>query len=140
MRKKADIDPVVGLLVETSLLAPLAALLIGARALGGSGGLGRDLRTTALLLAAGVVTAMPLIWFARGVRSLRLSTMGLIQYVTPTLQFLCAVVLFHEPFTRAHGLAFGCIWVSLALFSADALVYQRALPAPAPQTAPSAKA
>jgi chloramphenicol-sensitive protein RarD len=126
VRKKADIDPVVGLLVETSLMAPLAALLIGARALDGSGGLGRDLRVTALLLVAGVVTAVPLIWFAKGVRSLKLSTMGLIQYVTPTLQFLCAVVLFHEAFTRSHALAFGCIWVSLAVFSADALMHQRA--------------
>lgn len=122
VRKKADIDPVVGLLVETSLLALPAALLIGGRALGGGGGLRGDGRTVLLLLLAGVITAVPLIWFARGVRSLRLSTMGLLQYLTPTLQFLAAVLLFREPFTSAHAAAFGLIWTSLALYTADALL------------------
>jgi chloramphenicol-sensitive protein RarD len=121
VRKRAAIDPVVGLLVETSLIAPLAAGLIGWRAWQGTGGLGRDVTTTVLLLLAGVITAVPLIWFAHGVRSLRLATMGLIQFLTPTMQFLCAVVLFQEPFTSAHAIAFGCIWGSLAIYASDAL-------------------
>ena len=119
VRKKAAIDPLVGLLVETSLVAPLATLFIGSRIASGTSGLGLDSRTTGLLLISGVVTSVPLIWFAHGVRSLRLSTMGLIQYVAPTLQFLTAVVLFHEAFTQAHAVAFGCIWVSLAIYSAE---------------------
>jgi chloramphenicol-sensitive protein RarD len=120
VRKRAAIDPVVGLLVETSLIAPLAALLIGVRAWQGTGGLGRDTGTSVLLLLAGVITAVPLIWFAHGVRNLRLATMGLVQFMTPTLQFLCAVLLFHEPFTTAHAIAFSCIWGSLAVYTMDA--------------------
>jgi chloramphenicol-sensitive protein RarD len=120
VRKRADIDPVTGLLVETSILAPLAAALIGWRAWQGSGGLGRDAGTTVLLLLAGVITAVPLIWFAHGVRNLRLATMGLVQFMTPTLQFLFAVLLFHEVFTSAHAIAFACIWGSLAIYTADA--------------------
>ena len=120
VRKKAGIDPVVGLLIETLLVAPAAATLIILRAAAHTGFLGADARTTALLLTAGLVTALPLIWFAHGVRSLRLSTMGLIQYVSPTLQFLCAVVVFHELFTRAHAIAFSCIWLGLVLYSVQA--------------------
>jgi chloramphenicol-sensitive protein RarD len=120
VRKRAAIDPVVGLLVETSMVLPLAAGLIGLRAWDGTGGLGRDPRTTLLLLFAGVITAIPLIWFAHGVRSLRLATMGVIQFLTPTLQFLFAVLLYHEPFTAAHAVAFGCIWGSLAIYTSDA--------------------
>jgi chloramphenicol-sensitive protein RarD len=120
VRKRAGIDPVVGLLVETSLIAPLALGLITWRAWQGTGGLGRDPSTTALCLLAGVITAVPLIWFAHGVRNLRLATMGLVQFVTPTLQFLFAVLLFHEPFTTSHAIAFGCIWGSLVVYTADA--------------------
>jgi chloramphenicol-sensitive protein RarD len=121
VRKKAGIDPVVGLLVETTIIAPLAAGLIAVRAYHGTGALGRDLPTTVLLLLAGVITAVPLIWFAHGVKNLRLSTMGLIQFLTPTMQFLLAVVLFHESFTSAHAVAFSCIWASLALYTWDAV-------------------
>jgi len=120
VRKKARIDPVVGLLVETTLIAPLAAALIGLRAWDGTGALGRDFVTTALLLLAGVLTAVPLIWFAHGVRNLRLATMGIIQYLAPTLQFLIAVAVFHEPFTSAHTVAFSFIWSSLAIYTWDA--------------------
>jgi chloramphenicol-sensitive protein RarD len=121
VRKKAGIDPLVGLLVETSLLAPLAALIIFAHAVTGTGALGASPALTALLLLAGVLTSVPLIWFAHGVSLLRLSTMGLLQYITPTLQFLLAVLLFHEPFTPAHAAAFGCIWVALGLYSVSAV-------------------
>ena len=120
VRKKAAIDPVVGLLVETSLIAPLAAGLIGLRAWQGTGGLGRDPSTTILLLLAGVMTAVPLIWFAHGVRNLRLATMGLIQFLTPTLQFVFAVAMFHEPFTSGHAIAFSCIWASLIVYTSEA--------------------
>ena len=138
VRKKAAIDPLVGLLVETSLVAPLAALFIASRLAAGQSGLGADARTTGLLLISGVVTSVPLIWFAHGVRSLQLSTMGLIQYVAPTLQFLTAVVLFHEPFTASHAVAFGCIWLSLAIYSAELL--HAASVAPADPAAPVAGA
>jgi chloramphenicol-sensitive protein RarD len=121
VRKKAGIDPLVGLLVETSLVAPLGAAFIAYRAVSGTGALGSNPAITTLLLLSGVLTALPLIWFAHGVRQLRLSTMGLILYVSPTLQFLLAVVVFHEPFTPAHALAFASIWTALALYTADSL-------------------
>lgn len=121
VRKKGNIDPVIGLLIETLLLAPVAAALIAIRAADRTGWLGVEAKTTVLLLLAGVVTALPLIWFAHGVRRLRLSTMGLIQYISPTMQFLGAVFLFHEPFTRPHAIAFACIWLALGLYTADAL-------------------
>ena len=72
-----------------------------------------------LLLAAGVITALPLIWFAEGARRLRLATMGFLQYLAPTGQLLLAVFFFGEPFTRDHAISFGLIWVALALYTFD---------------------
>ena len=69
----------------------------------------RILTATVLLLSAGVLTALPLIWFAEGARRLRLSTMGFLQYLAPTGQFLLAVLAYHEPFSSTKLLAFGLI-------------------------------
>jgi chloramphenicol-sensitive protein RarD len=121
VRKRAGIDPVGGLLAETAILAPLALAFLGLLAARGTGAFGAGTRTSLLLAAAGPITAVPLIWFALGVRSLPLSTIGVLQYVTPTLQFLLAVLLYREEFTPAHAAAFGCIWSALALYSWDAL-------------------
>lgn len=125
VRKRAEVDAVGGLLAETALLTPLALALVLVRGHAGAGAFGRDAATTALLLAAGPITTLPLIWFARGVQLLPLSTVGLLQYVTPTCQFLLAVALYREPLTRAHALAFGCIWTALALYSWDSLAAAR---------------
>ncbi len=121
VRKRAGVDPVGGLLAETALLAPLALGHVAILAARGTGAFGGDPWTTLLLVAAGPVTAVPLVWFALGVRNLPLSTVGLLQYVTPTLQFLLAVLVYGEAFTRAHGIAFACIWSALALYSLDSL-------------------
>jgi len=122
VRKKARIDAVVGLLVETALLAPVAlAFLLLVEAQGQGAFVHQGLPTTFLLASAGIVTAVPLIWFATGMKTLRLSTMGVVQFITPTAQFLQAVLLFREPFTMSHGIAFGCIWASLALYTFDAV-------------------
>ncbi len=119
VRKRAGVDAVGGLLVEASALAaPALAWLLFCNARG-TGAFGRDATTTALLVAAGPVTAVPLIWFAMGVRRLPLSTVGILQYVTPTLQFLLAVALYREPFGSAQALAFGFIWTALALYTWD---------------------
>ena len=91
----------------------------------GTGAFGARPGTTALLVAAGPVTAIPLVWFAMGVRRLPLSTVGILQYVTPTLQFLLAVALYREPFGRAHALAFGLIWTALALYTWDSFQASR---------------
>ena len=99
----------------------LALGFLGFRAASGAGAFGSAPGTSALLAAAGAITALPLVWFTLGVHRLRLSTMGLVQYIAPTGQFLLGVALYREPFTRAHAAAFGLIWASLALYTWDAL-------------------
>jgi chloramphenicol-sensitive protein RarD len=128
VRKRAGIDPVGGLLAETALLAPVALAYLLLRGHAGAGAFGHDLRTSLLLAAAGPVTAIPLVWFALGVRSLPLSTVGVLQYVTPSLQFLLAVALYHEEFSHAHAVAFACIWAALALYTWDSLHAARSSP------------
>lgn len=123
LRKKAGLNPALGLAVETLLLAPVALLFLVAL---GGGALGRiDGQTDALLLLAGPITVAPLLMFLEAGQRLRLSTVGLIQYLTPTLQFLLAVVVYREPFTGVHLVVFGCIWLALALYSGDAWASHR---------------
>ncbi len=121
LRKKAGHAAMLGLCVETTLMAPVALLWLATLAGRGQGALGMgDGHTDLLLLAAGPITVVPLLLFLQATQRLRLSTVGLIQYLTPTLQFLLAVAVYHEPFTRVHLMAFGCIWLALALYSIDA--------------------
>ena len=120
LRKTVRAEPEVGLLVETCLLAPwMLLLLVRAETAGvgafGHGGLGGDL----LLVGAGVVTAVPLLLFTHGVRRLRLSTVGFLQYLAPSLQFLLAVGVYGEAFTLDHLAAFALIWSALAIFVWD---------------------
>ncbi len=129
LRKRARVDATAGLLAEVGLLAPLALAYALALGIGGRGHFGRGAGETLLLASTGVATAVPLLWFAMGVQRLRLSTVGLLQYLNPTVQFAIAVFAFREPFTAAHAVAFGCIWVSLALYSAEALAVARRLAA-----------
>ncbi len=125
IRKRARVDATAGLLTEVWLLAPLAALYVTWLSRAGLGHFGSPTRHSALLAASGVVTAVPLIWFANGVQRLRLSTVGLLQYLNPTMQFAIAVFAFGEPFTAAHAVAFGCIWISLAIYTAEAVALSR---------------
>ncbi|MEM8962540.1 MAG: EamA family transporter RarD [Acidobacteriota bacterium] len=120
LRKTVRADGLVGLLVETALLLPLCLGYLGYLAATGELVFGQDLATSLLLPAGGVVTAVPLLWFANGVRRLRLSTIGFMQYIAPTMQFLIAVLVFAEPFTAGHQKAFVCIWLAVGLYSADA--------------------
>jgi len=119
VRKHAGVDAVGGLLVEASVLALPALAWVLYCASSGTGAFGRGAGTTALLVAAGPITAIPLILFAMGVRRLPLSTIGILQYVTPTLQFLAGVVLYREPFGSAMATAFAFIWAALALYTWD---------------------
>ncbi len=127
LRKKAAIDAMVGLTVETILLTPLALAFLVVLALDGNGAFGRsDLATDLLLAGTGLMTAIPLFCFLQGARRLRLSTLGLMQYVAPSLNFLLAVVFYYEPFTWAHFVTFLFIWVALAIYSFDAFSERRA--------------
>lgn len=126
MHKLTRVRPIPALVVETGALAPLALgfLAFGTEPVGGAL---RDASpwVQALLLGAGPLTALPLLWFASAARRLPLSTLGLFQYLAPTLALLLAVFFYGEPFTRAHGIAFGLIWTALALYSLDALYVSR---------------
>jgi chloramphenicol-sensitive protein RarD len=132
VRKRARIDAVAGLLVETALLAPAAGAYLLWLAWRGEAHFGTSTGMSLSLLSAGAITAFPLVWFTLGVHQLRLSTMGILQYLSPTLQFLLAVLLYREPFTRAHAVTFAFIWASLAIYTGDALAKaRRREPAPA---------
>ena len=80
---------------------------------------GNTAGTIGLLALSGPVTTIPLLFFAAAARKLRLSTMGIVQYLSPTLQFLLAVVAFHEPFSTAQIVSFACIWTAIAIYTAD---------------------
>ena len=125
LRKLAPVDALTGLLVETLLLAPVALLFVGQAQATGTGSFGGDASTSLLLMSAGAVTAVPLLMFAGAAKRLRFATLGLLQYVAPTMQFLLAVLVYKEPLTSAHLVAFALIWSGLALFAADALAAER---------------
>jgi chloramphenicol-sensitive protein RarD len=120
LRKTVHADAVVGLTFETAALAPLAVALLLRQEHRGFGALGHQgLGVDLLLIAAGAVTAVPLILFTLGVRRIPLSTAGLLQYIAPTCTFLLAVLLFDEPFSTAHAVSFGLIWAALIIYSFD---------------------
>lgn len=126
MRKQSPLAPLVGLAVETLLLAPLAIGFLAWQYHTGAGALGRvGTGEHLLLLSSGVVTAVPLLLFAYGAQRIRLSTIGLLQYIAPTAQFSLALVLYHEPFSPDRLISFGLIWTGLALYTFDNLVGQR---------------
>jgi chloramphenicol-sensitive protein RarD len=119
MRKLAPVGALAGLTIETALLLPLSAgYLAWAVLTGGSAFLAGRPTLDLLLLLAGPVTAIPLLCFARAARRLPLSTLGFLQYLSPTLQFLLAVLVYGEPFDGSRLVAFGFIWTALAVFAA----------------------
>ena len=123
-RKMIPVKPLVELLMETSLLSPLAAILIVVWEVDGSGNLGSELWTDILLLGSGVVTSLPPLWFTNAGKRLRYTTLGFIQYMTPSIQLLIGVYLYHEPFTSTHSITFGLIWAGLMIFSINSLFVQ----------------
>lgn len=121
IRKVVAIDALGGLLVESLLLAPLlGAVLLRAHG-AGRGDWGVGPATDALLAFAGVVTALPLLLFAAAARRLRYATVGLLQYIGPSLAFLQAVLLFGEPLRPVHFATFGLIWTGCALYAWDSV-------------------
>lgn len=120
LRKTARAGALSGLLVETGLLAPIAVAFLVARGVAGHGALGVvGPMQSGLLLCAGPITAVPLALFTFGARRLPLSTVGLLQYVAPTGQFLLAVGAYGERFTAIHAASFACIWTALGIFTWD---------------------
>lgn len=126
LRKQSSLGAITGLAVETLVLSPLAVgYLLWCHAQG-TGALGRvDVSTHVLILSAGIVTAVPLLLFAYAARRIRLSTLGLLQYLAPSVQLALGVLVYHEPFSRSRFLSFGLIWTALVVYSTDNLLSQR---------------
>jgi chloramphenicol-sensitive protein RarD len=122
VRKMAPVGSVPGLAIETSLLLPFSAAVAFWYALSGPhAGWGSDPATTWLMAAGGAITAIPLLFFATAARRLPYSTLGFIQYIGPTIQFLCGVLLYGEELTLLRVISFGLIWLALGVFSWDAV-------------------
>ena len=120
LRKTATLGAIEGLALETALLAPLAFGGLVWLALQGQGQFGQGDRSTDLwLLAAGPFTAIPLLLFASAARRVSLATLGLMQYLSPSIQFVLGVFVYQEPFTSSRGVGFLLIWAALALYSAE---------------------
>ena len=121
IRKQVPVASIAGIAVESGILGPIGAAAMAWREWHGAGAFSQPAHhgghERALLIAAGVVTALPLIWFASAARRLRLSTIGLLQYLAPSLALVIAVLAYDEPFTRAHAVSFLFIWTALALYS-----------------------
>jgi len=146
IRKLVAIDAVSGLGVENVyLFLPALALVLWGEANGQGGFLpvagapGWGLGLDALLVLGGALTALPLIGFAYAVRRVPLSVVGLLQYIAPTLQFLCGVFVFHEAFNRDRLVGFICIWAGLLIFAGEGWWRSRraARRAPAPAGSPT---
>ena len=125
LRKIAPVDSLEGLSIETLLLAPFALLYLFAFGLTGNGS-EASWDNLALLALGGVVTAVPLLLFASAARALPYSTLGFLQYIAPTIQFLLAIFMFGEHLTPAHMICFAAIWSALAIFAFDGVRRGRA--------------
>ncbi len=122
LRKVAKLGALEGLTLETLLLSPLAVGLLTWWAWDGRGALVQAQPTTlGWLLLAGPLTAIPLLLFAAGARRIPLATLGILQYISPSLQMLLGVWLYAEPFDPTRAVGFGLIWIALVLYSADSL-------------------
>lgn len=126
LRKLTPVDGLVGLFVETLFLAPVAGGFVVWWFLQQTGTMGKvDWQTDGLLLLSGVVTAVPLLCFGQAARRLPLTSLGFLQYLSPTLQLMLAVFLYDEPFHRQQQISFGFIWLALAIVTVDSAIMAR---------------
>ncbi len=131
-KKKAPLDPLEGLTLETALLAPLAILyLVMVHRTGDGAFLRTGTTSDALMIGGGLVTTVPLLLFAAAVRTVPLSVIGILQYIGPTLQFLLGVFVYHEPFSRTQLVGFSIVWMALAVYAGDSLRARRVAALPA---------
>ena len=117
LRKQVPLDGLSGLFVETLLLLPLALLTLAWLVQVDLSHFLGETRTTLLLVASGVITALPLLAFAGAARRLRLATLGFLMYINPTIQFGIALLVFGEPLTAVQLATFALIWTALALYT-----------------------
>src|SRR5690554_399635 len=117
LRKQVALDGLSGLFVETLLLLPVGMLALATLSYAGVSHFGSSTATTLLLLSSGIVTAVPLLAFAGAARRLRLSTVGFLMYINPTIQFLIALLVFNEPLSPEKLTSFVMIWIALGIYS-----------------------
>lgn len=126
IKKLAPLNSLNGLTLETAAVSlPALAYLIGQEYLGGGSFIHAGAGTTILLILAGPVTILPLLFFASALRLIPLSTAGFLQYISPTLQFLIGVLIYNEPFDTHRLIGFSIIWLALIIYSADGFIAQR---------------
>lgn len=126
VKKTSPLGSVTGLALETLLLTPVAALWLFLVLRGGLGPVGgHDASSWLLVAATGPVTALPLLLFAAGARRIPLSTLGLLQYLAPSTQFLIGWTLYGERVPAAQLAAYGVVWLALALFAAEGFLRSR---------------
>lgn len=123
VRKAVDVNSLHGLMIESAILVPIALFLLASWHFGRT-----SLSALGILSLSGIITALPLLCFGAALRRLQLSTMGFLQYVGPTLQFLVAICIFREPLDRTRLGSFGLCWLAIAVYIADCLWNQRAQP------------
>jgi len=135
LKKRITLTPVQSLTGETAILAPFAVVALGyVIATDGTAFATEGWGLSALLATTGIVTALPLVLFAASARRIPLTVLGLLQYLTPSLQFLCGVFVFHESMPAERWAGFALVWIALMFMSADALHQLRS---PGPDEPPS---
>ncbi len=118
IKKIIKLDPVSGLMLETLIVMPVALFYIVTLERSGSGALGSSpLYTSVILAGTGVITAIPLLLYARGIEKTTFSMMGFLQYIAPTINLLLGIFVFKEYFTTTHLISFCFIWVALIIFT-----------------------
>jgi len=127
LRKSSGTAAIPGLFFETTMLLPVAIAFLLVLQTRGAATFGKEHWDLSLLLiSAGLVTGLPLVWFGHAARYLRLTTVGFLQYLAPSGTFFLGVFLYHEPFTRAHLITFTLIWIALAIFTFEMIRLWRA--------------
>jgi chloramphenicol-sensitive protein RarD len=125
-KKKAGAGAIEGMTIETAIIAPVAlAVLIALAARGDATVTGHGLGYTVLTLLSGPVTAAPLLLFGAAATRIPLTTIGILQYVAPVMQFALGVLVYHEPMPPMRLAGFGLVWLALVVLTWDALAYRR---------------
>jgi chloramphenicol-sensitive protein RarD len=126
VKKGLSVGPVVSVTAEVLILSPIAMVVLGMIHGQGGGTFATNWQDSLLLAFSGILTGLPLILFSYATKRVMLSTVGLVQYVNPSLQFLVATLIFREAFSLWHAIAFGMIWTALALYTTSALRQDKA--------------
>lgn len=126
-RKKIQVAPIPGLFIETLVLFVPALAYIVFKLVSGQGYFMKDTALTLWMMGAGVMTSLPLLWFAAAAKRLNLSTIGILQYLSPSIAFVLGVFIYKEAFTRYNLITFACIWAGVALYTWESLIKHRKL-------------